>query len=45
MDDKLNPKGLTYDHWMHSALAFSVIINVVTFKLFVEISYWNLVAV
>jgi hypothetical protein len=45
MDDKLNPTGRTYDHWMHSALAFSVIINLVTYKIFVEISYWNVVSV
>jgi amino acid permease len=45
MDDKLKTKSYTYDHWIHSALAFSVIINLVTLKLFLEISYWNVIAV
>jgi len=41
----LNTSGYTYDHWMHSTLAFSVIINLVTLKLFLEISYWNVITV
>jgi hypothetical protein len=41
IDESLNKSGYNYDHWMHSTLAFSVIINLVTYKLFLETSYWN----
>jgi amino acid permease len=43
MDKELNKGGTTYDHWVHSTLAFSVIINLVTAKLFLETSYWNII--
>lgn len=43
MSDIMNSSGKTYDHWVHSTLAFSVIINLVTFKLFLETSYWNVI--
>lgn len=38
-----NSTGTTYDHWVHSTLAFSIIINLVTYKLFLETSYWNII--
>lgn len=43
MDKELNRGGTTYDHWVHSTVAFSVIINLVTAKLFLETSYWNII--
>jgi len=39
----LNTTGTTYDHWVHSTIAFSVIINLVTYKLFLENSFWNII--
>lgn len=43
MDGQLNDKGVTYDLWVHSTLCFTVIINLVTYKLFLETSYWNFI--
>lgn len=37
--------GETYDHWLHSTLAFSVIINLVNLKMFLETVYWNWVSI
>lgn len=37
----IDSTGLTYQHWFTSCLAFSLLIHIVTFKLFVESVYWN----
>lgn len=33
--------GKLQDHWWANTLIFSCIINIVTFKIFIEITYWN----
>jgi phospholipid-transporting ATPase len=33
--------GRLIDHWWLTTLSFTVIIHVVTYKVFIEISYWN----
>jgi len=33
--------GLFPDHWLRSTIAFSVIINIVTLKIFIDSMYWN----
>lgn len=34
--------GLSLDTWWHSSLSFTLIIHVVTYKLFVDVRQWNL---
>ena len=36
-------RGLTYDHWSHTTIIFTVLIHLVNFKLFLETNYWNLI--
>ena len=38
-------EGKTFDHWYHSTIAFSLILHLVTYKLFVESSHWTLFSV
>ena len=45
MAGSINNSGRAFDHWMHSTLSFSIIINLVTFKLFLETNYWNAINV
>jgi len=37
----IDSSGLTYNHWFTSCLAFTLLIHIVTFKLFIETVYWN----
>ena len=37
----LNENGQFPDHWTKSTTAFSIIINIVTYKIFVDAMYWN----
>ncbi len=41
MQGKINEGGKIYDHWSHTTIAFTIITNLVTFKLFLETHYWN----
>lgn len=34
--------GKTHDHWLKSTILFSIIVHVVTYKIFIELRYWNL---
>ena len=40
-----NESGRTNDHWMHSTYAFTIIIHVVNYKLFIETTFWNSITV
>lgn len=37
----LSEEGATNDHWFRSTLCFTVIVHVVTYKLYIELKYWN----
>jgi phospholipid-transporting ATPase len=37
--------GKLIDHWWMTTLIFTMIIHVVTYKMFVELSYWNLLVI
>jgi hypothetical protein len=39
-----NSTGLSEDSWWHSSVSFSLLIHVVTYKLFVEVRVWNLIS-
>jgi magnesium-transporting ATPase (P-type) len=45
MSGPQNESGKTNDHWMHSTYAFTIIIHIVNYKLFIETSFWNSVTV
>ena len=34
--------GRTYEHWYHSTISYALILHLVTYKLFVDSSYWTL---
>lgn len=36
--------GRTMDHWYYSTVSFALILHLVTFKLFVDSSFWNLLS-
>ena len=38
----LSSDGKTHDNWFKSTVIFSIIVHVVTYKLFIELKYWNL---
>lgn len=38
----VNPLGMTEDAWWHSSVSFTVLIHVVTYKLFVDVRVWNM---
>eukprot|EP00347_Sterkiella_histriomuscorum_P003801 403362887 len=45
MSAQMNPDkdtGQTREHWFHSTITFTVIIHLVSYKLFVESSFWNI---
>lgn len=37
--------GNLLDHWFKSTIVFSLIIHIVTYKIFMEISYWNILVI
>jgi hypothetical protein len=37
--------GLTPNHWLNSTIIFSLIINLVCLKLFVETNQWSVISV
>eukprot|EP00340_Litonotus_pictus_P008976 CAMPEP_0170518900 /NCGR_PEP_ID=MMETSP0209-20121228/4493_1 /TAXON_ID=665100 ORGANISM="Litonotus pictus, Strain P1" /NCGR_SAMPLE_ID=MMETSP0209 /ASSEMBLY_ACC=CAM_ASM_000301 /LENGTH=1203 /DNA_ID=CAMNT_0010804651 /DNA_START=222 /DNA_END=3830 /DNA_ORIENTATION=+ len=37
-----SPDGKTHDNWLKSTVLFSIIVHVVTYKIFIELRYWNL---
>jgi len=39
-----NSTGLSEDSWWHSSVSFSLLIHVVTYKLFVDVRVWNLIS-
>jgi magnesium-transporting ATPase (P-type) len=41
----MNNEGFLHDHWFYSTLCFSCLIHIVTFKIFVDLMYWNLLSV
>ncbi len=43
LEGTLGAGGRTYDHWMHTTLSFTAIVHLVTFKLFLETNYWNVI--
>lgn len=43
--DVLNADGMYPSHWLFSTLCFSCLIHIVTFKIFVELLYWNYISV
>ncbi len=36
--------GQTKDHWWHSTISFTMVIHIVTYKLFIESNYWNYIS-
>jgi len=36
--------GRTFDHWYYSTISFALILHLVTFKLFVDSSFWNILS-
>lgn len=40
----VDEEGLTYPHWFVSGVAFSVIIQIVTYKLLIESRFWHWIA-
>jgi magnesium-transporting ATPase (P-type) len=40
-----DPSGMKLDSWWHSSLSFTLLLHVVTFKLFVDVRQWNLLSV
>lgn len=34
--------GKTHDNWLKSTILFSVIVHVVTYKIYIELRYWNI---
>ena len=41
MAGPIDSTGKTYSHWFTSCLAFSLIMHIIVFKLFIETMYWN----
>jgi magnesium-transporting ATPase (P-type) len=39
-----NEDGRTFDHWYYSTVSFALILHLVTFKLFVDSSFWNILS-
>lgn len=39
----LDDDGLTHDNWLKSTILFSVIVHVVTYKIYIRLKYWNFV--
>lgn len=37
----LSEDGITQDNWFISTMCFSIVVHLVTYKIFVEIKYWN----
>ncbi len=37
----LGEAGMHPDHWTYSTVCFSILIHIVTFKIFIELLYWN----
>jgi phospholipid-translocating P-type ATPase (flippase) len=42
--ETLDNDGSMPDHWFNSTLCFSCIVHIVTFKIFVDLMYWNLLS-
>lgn len=40
-DNQINNTGTTYDTWLHSTISFTLILHIVTYKLFIESTMWN----
>lgn len=36
--------GANYDNWWHSTVSFTILIHLVTYKLFVDVRAWNLIS-
>lgn len=41
LKDAVDPSGMTQQHWWTSSIAFTVIINTIVLKLFIETNFWN----
>lgn len=41
LDSFLNSNGLMNDHWFKSTVAFTVIIHIVNYKIFLHAKFWN----
>lgn len=45
MSAEMNPidsSGMTKEHWYYSTIAFTLIIHIVSYKLFLESNFWNI---
>jgi hypothetical protein len=45
MDGTNGEKGVVEEHWVKSTTAFSIIIHIVVYKLFLDTYYWNVISV
>jgi magnesium-transporting ATPase (P-type) len=41
----IDSTGISLDSWWHSSLSFTILIHVVTYKLFIDVRQWNLLTV
>jgi hypothetical protein len=41
LKDAVDPSGMTQEHWWVSSIAFTVIVNTIVLKLFLETNFWN----
>lgn len=37
----INDTGYTHDHWLFSTLCFCSMIHLITYKIFIDLKYWN----
>jgi hypothetical protein len=45
MDGVNGGKGLIEEHWVKSTTAFTIIIHIVVYKLFLDTYYWNVISI
>lgn len=37
----ISQDGITKNHWFHSTVAFTAIMHIISYKIFIELKYWN----
>ena len=42
IENFLGVDGKTHDNWFKSTVIFSIIVHVVTYKIYIELRYWNI---
>jgi phospholipid-translocating P-type ATPase (flippase) len=42
IENFLSDDGMIGDHWLKTTILFSLIVHVVTYKIYIELKYWNL---